>query len=121
MKIILTIAALILIPTMDASVRDPAKTDSDKYKVILENERVRVLDYKDKPGEKTSLHHHPDFVIYALKPFTRRLTFSDGRQLSRKFNTGDVAWMKEQVHIGENIGKTETHALIVELKEKPER
>jgi hypothetical protein len=25
-------------------------TDPDKYKVVLENERVRVLKYTDKPG-----------------------------------------------------------------------
>jgi hypothetical protein len=25
--------------------QDPAKTDSDKYKVVLENGRVRVLEY----------------------------------------------------------------------------
>ena len=25
-------------------------------------------------------------------------------------------WMKDQIHIGENIGTTETHVLIVELK-----
>ncbi|MEY3783839.1 MAG: hypothetical protein RLZZ230_161, partial [Candidatus Parcubacteria bacterium] len=27
--------------------KDPAVTDSDKYKVVFENEQVRVLEYKD--------------------------------------------------------------------------
>lgn len=96
--------------------QDPVVTDGDKYKTILENERVRVLEYTDKPGEKTNKHHHPDFVLYALDSFKRRLTFGDGKQIEREFRKGEVMWMKDQIHIGENIGTTETHVLIVELK-----
>ena len=29
---------------------DPTTTDPDKYSVIFENERVRVLEYRDEPG-----------------------------------------------------------------------
>lgn len=43
--------------------RDPAVTDGDKYKVIMENERVRVLEYRDSPGQRTSPHFHPDYVL----------------------------------------------------------
>jgi quercetin dioxygenase-like cupin family protein len=102
-----------------AFAQDPAKSDGDKYKVIMENDRVRVLEYKDKPGEKTSQHHHPDFVLYALSDFNRKLTLGNGKQVIKELKNGDVIWMKDQIHIGENIGKTETHALIVELKEAP--
>ena len=104
---------------MKVATQDPAKTDPEKYKVILESERVRVFEYRDKPGEKTSLHYHQDFVIYALSSFKRKLVLADGKEMKREFNIGEVAWMKEQTHIGINIGKTETHALIVELKEVP--
>ena len=30
--------------------QDPVKTD--KYRVVLDNDRVRVIEYHDKPGEK---------------------------------------------------------------------
>ena len=33
---------------------DPTQSDPDKYKVIFENDRVRVLEYKDKPGDQPS-------------------------------------------------------------------
>lgn len=100
-----------------SQVPDPAQTDGDKYKVILENEQVRVLRYTDRPGEKTHLHHHPHFVIYALDGFKRRLTLADGRVMEREFKAGDVAFMPEQAHIGENIGTTDTEVLLVELKQ----
>jgi len=96
---------------------DAVKTDPDKYKVVLENERVRVLEYRDKPGEKTQMHTHPDFVLQALAPFRRKLTLSNGKVMTREFKAGEIVWMNAQSHIGENIGETDTHVLITELKE----
>src|SRR4029453_14982763 len=46
--------------------RDPVVTDGDKYKVVLENERVRVLEYRDSSGQRTSPHYHPDYVLLLL-------------------------------------------------------
>jgi beta-alanine degradation protein BauB len=118
MKYASLLGILFLFPLLPFA-QDPVKTDGDKYKVILENDKVRVLEYKDKPGEKTSRHHHPDFVLYALSGFTRKLTLGDGKQITKDLKAGDVIWMKDQIHVGENIGKTDTHALIIELKETP--
>lgn len=77
---------------------------------------MRVFDYTDKPGDKTKLHHHKAFVLYAPGPFKRRLTFEDGRSVEREFKGGEVIWNEEQSHIGENTGDTDTHVIIVELK-----
>lgn len=96
--------------------RDPIVTDGDKYKVVLENERVRVLEYRDSPGQRTSPHYHRDYVLCALSSFKRKLTLSAGREAVVQVSAGDVAWGKAQSHIGENIGETDTHVLIVELK-----
>ncbi len=100
----------------DAAAQDPLITDSDKYSVILENERVRVLKYHDKPGDRTLLHAHPDYVLYAESSFKRRLTFPDGRKQEVDVKAGSVAWLKAHMHIGENIGDTNTDVIIVELK-----
>ena len=100
----------------DTAEADPVVTDGDKYHALLENDRVRVLRYHDEPGEKTHLHHHPEFVLVALAPFRRLLTFPDGSAKEREFVAGDVAFMQAQSHIGENIGSTPTEALLIELK-----
>ncbi|MBT9519460.1 MAG: cytoplasmic protein [Dechloromonas sp.] len=110
-----TLAAAALLAT-SAFAQDAVQTDGDKYKVILENECVRVLDYHDLPGEKTHQHKHPPFVLYALSPFKRTLTLPDGKVLTRQFKEGDVMWSEEQTHVGENIGQTPTHVVIMELK-----
>jgi hypothetical protein len=116
MKLVL---AVFLLLTLYGNIwaQDPAKTDSDKYKLVFENERVRVLEYRDKPGEKTTMHVHPDFVVVARSAFRRRLTLPGGKIMVREFKPGEVLWTDGQSHIGENIGQTDTDVLIIELKE----
>jgi beta-alanine degradation protein BauB len=113
----LFLGSLLLLSAVQVWADDAVKTDPDKYKVVLENERVRVLEYRDKPGQKTKMHTHPDFVLQAMAPFKRKLTLSNGKTMIREFKAGEIVWMNAQSHIGENIGETDTHVLITELKE----
>ena len=103
--------------TLKSNMQDPLATDGDKYSVVLENERVRVLKYHDKPGDRTLQRAHPDYVMYAESSFERRLRFPDGRKQEVDIKAGSVGWMKGHMHIGENIGNTNTDVIIVELKE----
>ena len=96
---------------------DPTATDPDKYFVIFENERVRVLEYKDEPGQRTSLHDHPDSVMFTLSAFDRRLEGASGEGRDVRLEKGEVRWLDAQTHAGENIGESPTHVIFVELKE----
>jgi beta-alanine degradation protein BauB len=100
----------------DAMCTDPVKTDPDFYSVVFENERVRVLEYRDHPGDRTSMHTHPDMVIIPLATFRRRLTVGEGRMVEVEKRVHDVGWVPATAHAGENIGDTDSHALFVELK-----
>ena len=95
---------------------DPTQTDPDRYKVIFENDRVRVLEYRDRPGDRTSPHGHPDSVMYTLSSFERRLIKGDQHR-DVQLDAGQVVWIAAQEHAGENIGTTESHSIFVELKE----
>lgn len=110
----LVLVGLLLSSTVHAA--DPVHTDGDKYKVKFENDRVRVLEYIDKPGEKTHEHHHPAFVLYAVSPFKRKLALPGGKVLMREFKAGDIMWSDAQTHIGENVGDTPTHVIMIEMK-----
>ena len=85
--------------------------------MIFENERVRVLEYHDEPGQATSPHQHPDSVMYTLSSFDRRLVDEDGGSRDVRLDAGEVRWLDAQTHSGENIGSTPTHVVFVELKE----
>ena len=95
---------------------DPTSTDPDKYRVVFENERVRVLEYVDAPGARTSPHRHPDSVMVTLSGFRRRLHHEGGTR-DVEIPAGLVTWLPAQVHSGENIGQSPTHTIFVELKE----
>ena len=96
---------------------DPTQTDPDKYKVVFENDRVRVLEYRDEPGAKTSPHSHPDSVMVTLSGFDRRLVAESGEAREVTIPAGEVRWLDAQVHSGENTGQSTTHVIFVELKE----
>jgi hypothetical protein len=95
---------------------DPTHTDPDKYKTIFENDRVRVLDYRDTPGAKTKPHRHPNSVLLTLSDFRRRLTVGDDVK-EVALETGRALWRPTEIHTGENIGTTDTHVVFVELKD----
>lgn len=95
---------------------DPAVTDPELYRVVFENDRVRVLEYRDRPGDRTNVHRHPDSVMVTMSSFRRRVA-SDGQQVDVDLDAGQVRWVGAQEHFGENTGHTDTHSIFVELKE----
>jgi quercetin dioxygenase-like cupin family protein len=95
---------------------DPAVTNPKHYKVIFENDKVRVLEYTDQPGDQTTPHEHPDSVMYTLSSFRRRLVMGE-MEREVELVSGTVGWLPAQTHHGENIGETPTHVLFVELKD----
>jgi beta-alanine degradation protein BauB len=95
---------------------DPTVTDPEAYRTIFENDRVRVLEYRDRPGHRTRPHRHPDSVMYTLSSFRRRIA-AGGREVDVELSAGTVRWIGAQEHYGENIGDTESHSIFVELKE----
>ncbi len=95
---------------------DPVETNPDLYRVLFENDRVRVLEYRDAPGDSTRPHSHPDSVMVTLSAFSRRLQ-AGGREVEVDLPACSARWLDAQEHAGANIGTTPTHSIFVELKE----
>jgi len=98
------------------SAADPVAVAADHYHILLENDRVRMLDFKLGPGERVPLHAHPDYVMYALTPFKVRFTSADGRSKDFEGPAGLAIYSDALVHSDENLGDSEFHVLIFELK-----
>jgi hypothetical protein len=86
---------------------DPVTTDPDLYRVVFENDRVRVLEYRDRPGDATHLHSHPDSVIVPLANFSRVIA-ADGIEALWSL-AGQARWLDAQQHQGSNVGETDSH------------
>ena len=99
-----------------AFAQDPVPLYPDNYKVLLENDRVRVLDFQLKKGAKENFHQHPAAVTYVLAPFKIRFTFKDGATRIREAKAGEVFYGEALVHASENIGDTDAHGILIEMK-----
>ncbi len=96
--------------------RDPVKVSPDYYKVLLDNEQVRVLEYRLKPGQKEGMHSHSTGIVYGFTAAKTKSTSLDGKITEGTGKAGDVFWRNPTTHMLENIGTTDVHALAVELK-----
>src|SRR5438309_2594280 len=115
MKTVILISLLAVLWTT-AHAQDPVKTSPQYYKVLLENDRVRVLEYHLKPGEKEPMHSHPAGVVYVLSGAKMKFSYPDGRTEEKAAATGETIWRDPTTHAVENVGNTEAHVIAIDLK-----
>ena len=96
---------------------DAVASSPQGLSVRFENDRVRVLELRLQPGAREGMHTHPQYVLYALTDYRVKNTNADGTVRVFERKRGDVFWGEPVTHGGENVGETEVHAVIVELKQ----
>jgi hypothetical protein len=99
--------------------RDPLALYPDNYRILLENERVRVLDFRLARGARETMHTHPAHLAVFLADFTIRFTLPDGSTALREGRPHQIAWSDGATHASENIGQSDAHGILVELKPAP--
>ncbi len=109
-------AALAFFSTRALS-QDPVPLYPKNYKILFENDRVRVIDFVLRKGDTEDFHSHRPHVAYILTGFKIRFTFPDGRMVIRETKAGDVLFSEAVTHSPVNIGDTDAHGIMVELKE----
>jgi quinol monooxygenase YgiN/quercetin dioxygenase-like cupin family protein len=120
LSLTLGVVALAALPaTTHSQELDPLKLYPGNYKVLLENARVRVLDFRLAKGATESFHSHPANVAVFLTDVNIRFTLPDGQKRLRVARAGDVSYGDATTHASENIGGANAHGIIVELKGPP--
>lgn len=109
--------AMLLMLGKAALAQDAVKVAPEKVKVLLENDKVRVLEFTVKPGEETGMHSHPNYVIYFLADGKMSTSTSDGKSSEMNVKAGDTHWSEAVTHNNKNIGNTVAHAIVIELKD----
>ena len=97
---------------------DAVHVAPDHYRVLFENDRVRVLKFHAGPGETWGLHSHPDSVVVSLNDYVVQNVVPGSRSTQRQAKHGDVLWIPATRHSGENAGLTEMDCVLVELKDQ---
>ena len=73
------------------SVPDVLVAAEKVYRLLMENDAVRVMEIRLEPGEKAPMHHHPSpHVVYVKNDARVRFTFPDGREEIADIKAGQV-------------------------------
>lgn len=115
-RVLLVACTAMLSAVSRVAAQDPLPIYPENYKVLVENDRVRVLDFMLRRGGTEKSHSHPAHVVYVVAPFKIRFTFPDGRTAVREAKAGDVLFSEAVTHATENIGSGDAHGILVELK-----
>lgn len=107
---------LVILTAAPALAQDPVKVDPAHHAVVFENEQVRVLRITMKPGEKTPAHQHPSSAAVFMTDGHHRLTSTGAAPQETPRKAGDVVLIEPTTHVVENMGKSDTEVILVELK-----
>lgn len=99
---------------------DAVRVSPDRYRVVLDNQEVRVVEYVLRPGERDLWHTHPPKVSYVMSGGSLRITQADGTSFVTDEKQGTAQWMNAVGrHYVQNVGATPVRILLVEVKSAP--
>ena len=104
-----------------ALAQDPARTNARSYKVVFENDQLRVLEYVSRPGLGIcgrGRHWHPPHLNVLLTDAKAKVTTPDGKTFFGQNKAGDVFWEGAVTHTVENSGGCGVRAYMVELTDR---
>lgn len=115
MKRILLLPLLMI--SIIATAQDPVTVDPARYRVLFENTHMRVLEYRDKPGDKAPMHSHLAYMTYVTGSGKVRDTLPNGESSIDEIAGSEFACLPPTTHAGQNIGNTGIQELLVEFKD----
>jgi hypothetical protein len=105
----------------EALAQDAVSSDPRSFRVLIENDRVRVLEYRSRLGFGVcgqGMHYHPAHVTVSLNAAKLKRTTPDGKVAVIDVPAGFVMYSEAETHSVEVVGGADTRTYIIELKGK---
>ena len=99
-----------------SSERDPLLVDKRNFRVVLENEHMRVLLLRLKPREGTEDSQFASRLEVALCNVTMDELIAGGKREEVTRSAGEATWKANEMKSFVNVGENPLEVLIVELK-----
>ena len=96
------------------SAMDFVEAAPKQTKVLVDNDKVRVIHVTFKKGDKIPMHSHPDIVVYVIKGGKIKFTNADGKVVESNLKAGEVNYRPAVTHSHEHPEGGE--AIVIELK-----
>ena len=96
-----------------------ARRPLQSERVVLENAKVRVIEYTSKPtGDVCGVgaHSHPAHLTIVLSAARDRVTAVGAKREEGDMKVGDVYWSDGETHTDVNVGKSNSRLIVVEIK-----
>ncbi len=117
-KLVLLLISPLAFAQAETEQIDPTLVSPDMYKVVLENEHVRVVEYEVLPGQTDNWHTHPAKVSYVISGGVLRITLANGESFVVEEKTGSTSWFGAVgKHNAKNVGDTPVHIIFVEIRQ----
>jgi quercetin dioxygenase-like cupin family protein len=107
-----------MLSVFSAKAQDPVKAAPGMYqKVILDNDKVRVIEVLIKQGEEVPWHSHPNHVAYVISGGKLEMTAKGKAPEIVDMPAGQAMYMDAVTHMAKNVGTTDVKAIIIEMKQ----
>jgi len=108
---------LFLIPTTNLYAQDPVVVAPSVYKkILIDNNKVRVIEIEIAAGQIVPWHSHPNHVGYALTDVKLEITEKGKDPVVADLKAGDAMYIPAVTHMGKNIGTMPAKLVITEIK-----
>jgi hypothetical protein len=95
---------------------DAVQIEPTRFKIVFENDRVRVVRLRFGPRERGVMVSHPPRVLVTLTEVSVKLLFADGRTDERGAPAGVAAWLDTETLQTENARTEPLEVVLVEPK-----
>lgn len=102
-------------PGANLKAKDFTEVVPEVGRVVLENERVRVVEIRAGAGSKSPWHSHPARVSVSLTSARFKATLPDGTTRLCDSRVGQAGWRDAEEHADEVLVGT-AHIILVEIK-----
>jgi quercetin dioxygenase-like cupin family protein len=97
--------------------QDPVVAAPNIYKkVLIDNDKVRVIEIEFAAGETGPWHNHPDHVAYALTDGKLEITDKGKAGVVYDIKAGDALFIPAVTHMAKNIGTNTIKMVVTEVK-----
>ena len=104
-------------PLSSFAAPDPLKAAPEMYKLLFENETLRIMEVTFKPGQKIAEHTHPNTqYVTVLEPGTLTIHHPDGSAAVNELKANQVVEIPAETHWAQNTGKSDVKLLVTETK-----
>ena len=121
MKIVIYLAGIILLVTLglafSANTVMAIGEENAIQNVLLDNEKVKVVENIRHPGYLAKMHTHGPYIAYFFDACKLHFKFPDGKTAEKNISAGKLVWSDGVTHEVTVLGNKDLHTLHIEFKE----